>query len=217
EQVGLPESRPTVDEERIPAHAWLAHHCAGRLERHPIALADHEGRESAVRVGSDVPGRSPPGPERRPPHCRLSLECAIDDELQAAGTSCSGVERASERVGVVTSYPLQAECARHLDRELIVLPRHRPHRRDPRVETLCEQASAKLPSRLLPDGLEHPPTPRSSDRHSDSSRCPHAALSTRGENSRNSPCNKPLTPAVASDRHAPPRSLHIRGGTASNP
>src|SRR4030095_14341332 len=106
---------------------------------------------------------------------------------------------------VVTSYPLQAECARHLDRELIVLPRNRPHRRDPRVEILCEQASAKLPSHLLPDGFEHPPTPRSSDRKPDAARCcPHAALSTRGENSRNSPCNKPLTAAVASKSHPPP-------------
>src|SRR5262249_36442994 len=131
-------------------------------------------------------------------------EGTIHDELQAGLPPCSREQRGTEGLDVVSANPVEAKRTRDLDGELIVLPRSRPHGRDPRVEILCEQASTKLPSHLPPDAFEHPPTPRSSDRRPDSARCPHAALSTRGENSRNSPCNKPLTAAVASKRHPPP-------------
>src|SRR5262249_4489608 len=113
--------------------------------------------------------------------------------------------------------PFEAEDARDLQRELAILPRRRPQRGDPGVEILRDQASTELPSHLPPDGVEHPPIPRCSDRRSDFSRCRHAALSTRGENSRNPPSNKPFMRAILVDTCTPPGHPHVFGGTASNP
>src|SRR5262249_8963561 len=137
------------------------------------------------------------GAQNRVPGGCTRLEASIDDELQLGGVPRRGFQRPQERFLMVSTDPVEAEGTRHLDRELTVFPNRRSQRSDPRVEVLCEQASTKLPSHLLPDGVEHPPTPRCSDRHSDISRCHTRHLSTRGENSRNPTSDKPFAAAVA--------------------
>ena len=118
---------------------------------------------------------------------------------------------------IVLTNPVEAEGARDFDRELSGLPRGRPQRGDPGIEVLGEQASTKLPSHLPPDGVEHPPTPRCSDRQSDSSRYRARLYPHVGTSRRIPRIDKPFTAAVASDTPPHPAALLVPGATASNP
>src|SRR5262249_996139 len=90
--------------------------------------------------------------------CNLArLERPIDHELQVGRFPGYGLKRSGELLIVVLANPIESEDARHFHDELPVLPCGRPERGDPGVEVLRDQATAKLPSHLLPGGVEHPP------------------------------------------------------------
>src|SRR5262249_47512184 len=144
-------------EERIEAQAGPLHDRARRFEGDLVALAYDEGRKCAA--GFRWPPHRRPRPRRQQgaSHGRVRLECAVDDELQAGRFPGRGLKRPCEHLMIVFANPIESEDARYFHDELSVLPCGRPKRGDPGVEVLRDQATAKLPSHLPPDGVEHPP------------------------------------------------------------
>src|SRR5215468_1451569 len=177
--MSLSQSGASIDEERIEAPTGLVDDRPRSAPRDLVAPPDHEGLEGAARSRlRDRLQRCGFCASRRSPDRCLDLERPVDEEPQARSLTRRAFDRLCECAQMMLANPLEAEGTGYLNGELPGLEASRPQRSDPSVEVLGEQASTELPSHLPPDGVEHPPTPRCSDRHSDFSRRRDTALST---------------------------------------
>src|SRR5262249_23712468 len=147
------------------------------------ARADDEGVEREPRAGvaafflrerSRPLGRLPLGQRVR--------ELTVYGQPNSRLAPARETDRALDQREVLAGAPVARELTRNLQRELVRLPPPRLERCDPELEISASQCATELPLRLRPDGVDHPPSPRSPELVSStrSSDCDDA--STRGDN-----------------------------------
>src|SRR6185369_11045617 len=184
-------------------------HEAGRFDdplggpkRDLVARAHDEGLEREALRARLLPRRHR-DPLRRLPLGHGITELAVDDQPDLGVSSSDEPDRPLDQREVFARDPVARELTGDLEREVVRLLFRHPHGRDPELEVFSPESAAKLPLRFRPDGVDHPPSPRTPELTS-STRSPRSDdASTHGDNSV-TPTATLVTVAVDTTTTAPP-------------